>query len=179
MRRIMGVACVWAGMAAVSAVPLLAQSRIGNYPISPTGTTGTTNSPNGRGGRGSCAQQAGISRSVMQQRREIVQSARSQEEGVCSNSSLSMQQKRAEIRQIRQQAREQADALVTPEQMQSVEACRGGRGGNRGGRSGARQGGGGGGGGGGICGEMPSGSNTGTRGGRSLNEEPIEPPVEE
>ena len=133
MSRIIGVACVLAGMVTVSAAPGWAQSRIGNYPISPSGTT---TSPNGRGGRGSCAQQAGISHSVMQQRRQIVQSARSQEEAVCSNSSLSMQQKKAEIRQIRQQARQQADALVTPQQMEAVQSCRGSRRGNRSGRSG-------------------------------------------
>jgi len=175
MSRIMRATCVFAGLIALAAIPGLGQS-VGNYPVS---SSGTTPSRNGRGGRGSCAQQAGISRSVMQQRRQIVQGARSQEEAVCSNSSLSMQQKRAEIRQIRQQARQQADGLVSPQQLEAVESCRSSQRASREGRSGGgHQGGGGGGGGGGLCGEMPSG-NAGQRGGRSLNAEPMEPPVEE
>ena len=71
-----------------------------------------------------CWMQAGISRSAMQQRREIAESARSQMESVCSDSGLTLQQKRRQIRQIHEQAKTQLSGVITPEQQQAFESCR-------------------------------------------------------
>lgn len=99
-----------------------------------------------------CWQVAGISKSAMEQRRAIAQQARQDVEAVCSNSSLSMQQKRQQIQQIHQRERQEIDAIITPEQREDMRACQeqrnaahaGGHGG--GGHGGA-----------GPCGEMPVG----------------------
>lgn len=70
-----------------------------------------------------CWQQAGISRSVMPKIHEIQQGTRSQVESVCSNSSLTAQQKRQETEQLQQQAQQQIEALVSPAQFQALRSC--------------------------------------------------------
>jgi len=70
-----------------------------------------------------CWQQAGISKSTMDQRKQIQQDTRSQVEAVCADSSLTPQQKAAKIREIRQQAHQESEALITPEQQQAMKAC--------------------------------------------------------
>jgi hypothetical protein len=74
-----------------------------------------------------CWQQAGITKSVMEQRRIIAQNARSQVQSVCADSALTVSQKHEKIRQIREQARTQEERLVTPEQMQALHACQASR----------------------------------------------------
>lgn len=70
-----------------------------------------------------CWQQAGISKSVMDQRRTIEDGARSEVEAVCTDSSLTPQQKQVKVKEIRQQARTQVEALIPAQQMQELKAC--------------------------------------------------------
>jgi hypothetical protein len=70
-----------------------------------------------------CWKQAGISQSVMEQRRGVGRDAHSQVENVCQNSSLTPQQKQEQVREIRQQAEQKLDALITSEQQSALHAC--------------------------------------------------------
>lgn len=84
-----------------------------------------------RGRQVPCWQQAGISPSVMEQHRTIERDAHSQIEAVCENSSLTPQQKQQQAREIRQQAQQKIDALVTPEQQTTLRSCQQQRAANR------------------------------------------------
>ena len=77
-----------------------------------------------------CWQQAGIERSVVEQARSIGSEARSQIEGVCSNSSLTPQQKRQQVQEIHKQATLKREALVTVDQRKAFMACQQARSGN-------------------------------------------------
>jgi hypothetical protein len=70
-----------------------------------------------------CWRQAGISKPVMEQHQAIERDAHSQIAEVCENSSLTPQQKQQQVREIRQQAQQKADALLTPEQLTTLHAC--------------------------------------------------------
>jgi len=98
-----------------------------------------------------CWEVAGVAKSAIQQRRMITQQARQQVEAVCANSSLSIQQKRQQIQQIRQRERQEIEALITPAQQEAIRSCQEGR---NGGHSGGGHVGGGHG---GPCGEMSLG----------------------
>jgi hypothetical protein len=124
------------------AAPLLAQSA------PPATNPPSQNRPARRGGQESCGQQAGIEKSVMEQIRTIGHDARSQVESICSDSSLTPQQKQQKAREIREQAMEKRDALMTADQRKALRACQQQRSGNHAG-GGEHQGAGGG------CGEMP------------------------
>ena len=98
-----------------------------------------------------CWEVAGVSKSAIEQRQAIARQARQEVEAVCSNSSLSIQQKRQQIQQIHQQEREQIDAIITTEQREAMRSCQEQRnpphaGGHAGGGHA-----------GGPCGEMPTG----------------------
>ena len=97
-----------------------------------------------------CWEVAGVSKSALQQRRTISQQARQEVESVCANSSLSIQQKRQEIQQIRQRERQEIEGIITPAQQQAMRSCEEQR-------HPAHGGGHAGGGGSGPCGEMTSG----------------------
>jgi hypothetical protein len=71
-----------------------------------------------------CWKQAGITRQVMEQRVQIERDAHSQVASVCEDSSLTPQQKREQVKQIRQQAEEKANALIPSEQLNALNACR-------------------------------------------------------
>lgn len=70
-----------------------------------------------------CWQQVGISKAAIDQRREIEQSTRSQVESVCADPSLTTQQKHAKIKEVRQQARQQIESIITPQQLEELKAC--------------------------------------------------------
>jgi hypothetical protein len=70
-----------------------------------------------------CWEQAGISKNVNEQRRSIQESTRSQIQTVCSEPNLSEQQKREEIRKIRQATQEKVNALISPAEREKLEAC--------------------------------------------------------
>jgi len=71
-----------------------------------------------------CWQEAGISQSVMEQRRQIEQNTRAEIQSVCNDSALTPQQKREKIRQLHQQARQQIEGGITPQQQEALKACR-------------------------------------------------------
>jgi len=79
--------------------------------------------PSARPRQEPCWKQAGISPSVMEQHHAIELDRRSQVETVCQNSSLTPQQKQQQVREIRQQAQQKMDALITPEQQSTLHAC--------------------------------------------------------
>src|SRR4029453_1700335 len=70
-----------------------------------------------------CWQVAGISKSAMEQRRAINRTTHSHVESVCADSALTQQKKREKIRQIHEQARQQEQALASPQQMESLREC--------------------------------------------------------
>jgi Spy/CpxP family protein refolding chaperone len=78
-----------------------------------------------------CWRQAGISQSAMQQRHEIERDTHSQIAAVCANSSLTTQQKQQQVKEIHDQAQEKVNALITPEQQNTLHACQQQRSGNR------------------------------------------------
>lgn len=84
-----------------------------------------------------CWQQAGVSRAIARQGREIELNTRSQIASVCNDSSLSQQQKRQQAHQLNEQAREQIRGLLTEQQAQAFLACREARGGHMGAGRGA------------------------------------------
>lgn len=142
-------------LAGIVLSPALAQVRPAQPPLPSPG--GGTTVPPRKGGpttarqrREPCWEVAGISKTVMEQRQSLTRQARQEVESVCANSSLSLPQKRERIREIRQQERQQSEALVTPQQQEALRACQQSRGGGHGGGGHV-----GGGHGAGPCGEMP------------------------
>jgi hypothetical protein len=138
--------------------PALAQNPVPLPPL-PAPGGGTTHPPR----KGSttthprpepCWEVAGISKTAMQQRQALTRQARQEIESVCANSSLSLPQKRERIREIHQQEKQQADALITPQQREALRACQQSRGGGHGGGGHL-----GGGHGAGPCGDLPGFSN--------------------
>jgi hypothetical protein len=97
-------------------------------------TAASHSGPNGAKGSASqtepCWEQAGISNSIMEQRRSIQESSRSQVQAVCSESNLTEQQKREKIDQIRQAAQEKLSAMISPAEREQLEACQRARHGN-------------------------------------------------
>jgi hypothetical protein len=113
----------WFGCAAtlftlLGTYPLVAQTA--TSPVSPRETTPTHKQP--------CWQQAGVSQSAMQQRKQIEENTHSQIEAVCSDSSLTPQQKQQKIQQLHQEAQKQAGGLITPQQEAAIKSCRESRG---------------------------------------------------
>jgi len=70
-----------------------------------------------------CWRQAGIDRSIVEQRRDIERDAHSRVDAVCENSSLSPQQRRQQAREIREQAKRKSDELITSDQRIALQAC--------------------------------------------------------
>lgn len=77
-----------------------------------------------RGGMPPCLRQAGVSMSVLEQLRSIAQDARSQVQNVCSDASLTPQQRRQQLGEIHRQSHLKMEDLVTPEQRKAFIACR-------------------------------------------------------
>lgn len=84
------------------------------------------------------------------QRRALAQQTRQEVEAVCSDSTLSIGQKRREIQQIHQRERQELGAIITLAQQEAMRSCLESRNDGRtgGGHAGASSG---------PCGEMPSG----------------------
>ena len=139
----------------LSAWPLLAQSA---PPATPSQTR-----PARRGGQEPCWQQAGIEKSVMEQVWAIGRDARSQVEAVCSNSSLTPQEKHRQAREIREMAMQKREGLMTADQKKTLMACQHQTSGNHPGSGAEHEGARGG------CGEIPR---AGSRPGGSANQTP-------
>ena len=88
----------------------------------PTSDPQSQTRPTQRGGP-PCWQQAGIEKSVMEQRWSIERDTRSQIQGVCSDSSLTPQQKHQQVHEIREQARQKMEGLITADQQNALTAC--------------------------------------------------------
>jgi len=71
-----------------------------------------------------CFQKAGLDQSVMQELFSIQREARSQIQNVCSNTSLTPEQKHQQVEEIHQQTHAKIGGLITPEQQQELIACR-------------------------------------------------------
>jgi Spy/CpxP family protein refolding chaperone len=121
----------------ISAMPMLAQS---SSPSTTPSTRPARQQP--------CWQVAGIEKSAMEQRWALERETRLQVEAVCTNSSLTPQQKRQQVRDIREQARQKMEGILTQEQEQALTACQQQRAGTN--RPAPHPGMG------GPCGEMPS-----------------------
>jgi hypothetical protein len=80
--------------------------------------------PNRSGRQMPCWQQAGIPKGALERHAAIEREARSQMANVCSNTSLTPQAKRQQLREIRQQAKQRMEALATPGQRQAFFSCR-------------------------------------------------------
>jgi hypothetical protein len=59
----------------------------------------------------------------MEQRHAIQQRTRSEVEAVCAEPSLTQQQRQQKIREIHEQAKQELDALVSPQQMEALKSC--------------------------------------------------------
>jgi hypothetical protein len=59
----------------------------------------------------------------MEQHRAIEHDAHTQVNAVCENSSLTSRQKQQQVREIRQQAKQKMDALLTPDQREALHSC--------------------------------------------------------
>ena len=150
-------------LAMASAAPAVAQMGMGQPPAR-SGTNSTTTGQTGHGKQQPCWQVAGVSKQAMEQERALHEQARSQMESVCSNSSLTPQQKHEEIRKIEESVHQRMGPIISPQQQSALHACRSSRG------EGGHMGGGGMHGGGGMmhnCGEMPGGG-TGTGNGTGM-----------
>jgi len=140
----------------------------------PPATNSPAQQPARRGGQENCMQQAGIDRSVMEQIRTVGHDARSQVDSICSNSSLTPQQRQQQAREVRERAMQKRDSLMTPEQRTAVKECQQQKSGNHAGEGGGMHEGIGGG-----CGEMPRGAshrNGYPNGGGSSNPPSSNPP---
>ena len=70
-----------------------------------------------------CAKQIGISPAAMQQRRAIMEAAKTKVQGICQDGSLSPQQKKEQIHQIHQEAVQQAEGLIPAAQLEALKKC--------------------------------------------------------
>ena len=70
-----------------------------------------------------CWKQVGISKAAIDERQAIARETRSQVEAVCADSSLTPEQKRQKIREIRQQAKQRSESLINPQQQEELQAC--------------------------------------------------------
>jgi len=59
----------------------------------------------------------------MEQRHTIEENARSQVAAVCADSSVTAPEKKEKIKEIREQARSQVEALIPAQQLQELKAC--------------------------------------------------------
>jgi hypothetical protein len=122
------------------AIPILFSTSLLAQNTTPANPSGPTRM--GRGGE-PCWQQAGIDKSVMEQRWALEKDTRTQVEAVCSNSSLTPQQKQEQAREIRRQSKQKIEGMVTPDQEKALTACQQQRGMNHPGMNGGGMNGGG------------------------------------
>jgi len=121
MTKMMRLGFAFSVLMLLSTYPLAAQTAAPSAsPKAGAPGTATHKSP--------CWQQAGISQSAMQQRKQIEENTHSQVESVCSDSSLTPQQKQQKIHQLHEEAQKQIGGLITPQQEQELKSCRASRG---------------------------------------------------
>ena len=106
----------------VASLMLLCAVVVTAQEVPPGNSTGP--SPSYRQGMPPCLRAAGVSVSEFDQLRSIAQDARAQVRDVCTNTSLTPQQKQQQIEGIHQQSHEKMTALVSSGQRRSFMACR-------------------------------------------------------
>ena len=87
----------------------------------PSGSTAPSGTPAPR--HIACWKQVGISPAVIQQRKAIMEAAKTKIQGICGDDSLTGQQKKEQIHQIHQEAVQQAEGLIPAAQMEAVKKC--------------------------------------------------------
>ena len=87
----------------------------------PSGSTAPSGTPAPR--YIACWKQVGISPAVIQQRKAIMEAAKTKIQGICGDDSLTGQQKKEQIHQIHQEAVQQAEGLIPAAQMEAVKKC--------------------------------------------------------
>ena len=108
------------------ACPLIAQFRA---PVrSSSQSQNNPNQANQKKNQQPCWQQAGIEKGAFQRAASIRQQANSEIQSVCSNSSLSAQQKAAQVREIREREHQQLESNITAQQRGALASCRSQRG---------------------------------------------------
>ena len=107
---------------AIAAMGAIAQDNSSAPPPPSTGDSAPAPRAN-YGRRGGCWMQAGVSPSVAQQGRQIMQNTRSQVMSVCNDSSLSGAQKQDQVKQLHEQERTQIRGLVTEQQADALQSC--------------------------------------------------------
>src|SRR5215469_5666431 len=70
-----------------------------------------------------CWKLVGVSKAAIDERQAIARETRFQVEAVCVDSSLTPEQKRQRIREIRQQAKQRSESLISPQQQEELQAC--------------------------------------------------------
>lgn len=70
-----------------------------------------------------CWKQAGISQATMEEEKSIRRESKAQIEAVCRDSSLTEQQKKAKIQEIRQAEHERLNGLISAEQREQMKQC--------------------------------------------------------
>jgi len=103
-----------------------------------------------------CWQVAGITKATMQERAAVERETHSQIAAVCADTALTAQQRNQQIHQIRQQAKQKQEALISSSQQEALQACQKDRAAAHPPAQGLHQGG-------GPCGEMaaaPTGNST-------------------
>jgi len=76
-----------------------------------------------------CWQKVGISKDVIDQREQMDRDRDSQIQSVCSDTSMTPQQKKQKIHEIRQETKQKVSGLISEQQQQELEACHKERGG--------------------------------------------------
>jgi Spy/CpxP family protein refolding chaperone len=117
--------------ALVASALLLCTASVIAQEAPPDSSTAPPPPPARHGGMPHCLRAAGISTPVFDQLRSIEQDARAQVRGVCTDASLTQQQKRGQIHDIHQTSHQKMAALVTPDQGRMFMACRAQRGDRR------------------------------------------------
>jgi hypothetical protein len=109
----------------------LAQAQIGrgapSFPGSASTTPGSGQTTGNKGQkREACMKKAGITQSQVEQHKAYAEQTRSKVEAVCSDSALSTAQKKEQIQQIRESARQEEQGVLSQQQISSFESCMGG-----------------------------------------------------
>lgn len=107
---------------------LLSASSLIGQTAPPSGSS--PSSPAARTRQEPCWQQAGIAQSVFEQHQAVERDAHSQISTVCADTSLTPQQKMQRVKEIRHEAQQKTNELITADQQKTVAACRQQRSGN-------------------------------------------------
>lgn len=101
---------------------VFSQLKVPAAPISPLPGQARTGHPQ-QPQQEPCWKQVGISPAIMEEQRAIQRESRAQVEAVCSDPSLSEQQKREKIQEIRKSEQERLTGLIPAQQREELKQC--------------------------------------------------------